>query len=189
MRVLFRLQDLEQGVLPQVKEIVVTPSITNNDMQRAVSSLVKLDDIKKDKKAKKHKKSKSLYCLFQSSAVAQFVEIVRKFLSYNSNKDCNKSYSSWDKIMKIWGRYKAFCKWYPFMVQLVKFHSCNQFLIWLDIQVKDLSKLAISSLLCVICVHLFHVLIAQTSHRISITWSQCTGKPSTKNFTSTWHDC
>lgn len=59
VRVLFRLQDLEQGVLPQVKEIVVTPSITNNDMQRAVSSLVKLDDIKKDKKAKKHKKSKS----------------------------------------------------------------------------------------------------------------------------------
>ncbi|WAR06184.1 RRP1-like protein [Mya arenaria] len=53
-----RLQDIEQGALPRQKHIVITPGVTNNDMQKAVSTLIDIETNKKRKRSKKKKKSK-----------------------------------------------------------------------------------------------------------------------------------
>jgi len=57
----FRLKDLDAGVIPQKREIVVKQGITNSDIQQAVNSLVHLDVKKKRKHKKKNKKSKSKF--------------------------------------------------------------------------------------------------------------------------------
>jgi hypothetical protein len=53
-----RLQDVEQGVLPEKKEIVVTEGVTGHDVRAAVNTLMNLETKKDGKKKFKKKKNK-----------------------------------------------------------------------------------------------------------------------------------
>lgn len=53
-----RLQDVEKGVLPQSKEIVIPEGVTKKDVHLAVNKLISFESIKKKNRKKNRKKNK-----------------------------------------------------------------------------------------------------------------------------------
>lgn len=53
-----RIKDIQEGVLPEKREIVVSEGITHKDIQTAVNDLIKFDGNKNRKKKLKKKKNK-----------------------------------------------------------------------------------------------------------------------------------